>query len=92
MSKVVLEGYIDVPDADLDFVKTELPKHIELTREESGCLVFSVEQDKSNRNRFDVYEVFASQEAFDAHQDRVKSSRWGAITKNVQRNYCIRRT
>jgi autoinducer 2-degrading protein len=81
---------IEVPDADLDLVQSELPNHIALTLQEPGCLTFSVERDHEIGNRFKVYEVFASKEAFEHHQDRVKGSRWGVITKNVQRHYSIR--
>lgn len=90
MVKVILEGYIDVLESDLDSINLELVTHIELTRAEEGCLVFQVEQDKENNNRFNVYEEFVSKEAFEKHQERVKKSRWGSVTKNVQRNYNIK--
>ncbi len=89
MPEVVLQGYIEVPIEDLDLVQSELSNHIALTRAESGCVVFRVEQDIENSSRFNVYERFASQEAFEFHQQRVKNSRWGAITKNVARHYSI---
>jgi quinol monooxygenase YgiN len=38
MPKVILQGYIEVSDADLDLVQSELPHHIDLTRHEAGCL------------------------------------------------------
>lgn len=89
MPEVVLQGYIEVPIEDLDLVQSELSNHIALTRAESGCVVFRVEQDIENSSRFNVYEKFVSEEAFEFHQQRVKSSRWGAITKNVKRHYRI---
>ena len=89
MTKVVLEGFIEVPDDDLEIVKKELVNHIELTRKEKGCIVFNVEQDSLDRNRFNVYEEFESEEAFKSHQARVNSSKWGVVTKNVKRNYII---
>ncbi len=87
--KLILEGYIDVPESDLESVKLELVTHIALTQAEEGCLVFRIEQDKENNHRFNVYEEFVSEKAFEKHQERVKTSRWGSITKNVQRNYNI---
>lgn len=90
MKKVVLEGYIEVSDTDLEAVKKELPNHVELTRKEKGCLVFKVEQDNENQNRFNVYEEFDTQEAFTRHQKRIKSSQWGLIAKNAKRNYQIK--
>lgn len=89
MPKIILQGYIEVPDTDLDIVLSELPHHLELTRAEAGCLVFDVEQDPVRKTRFRVYEEFVSKEAFDLHQQRVKASAWGRITGNVQRHYTI---
>lgn len=86
-TKVILTGFIEVPRADLESVKAELATHIELTRNESGCLAFAVEEDPKQECRFIVYEKFVNQNAFAAHQHRVKKSRWAEITKNVQRKY-----
>lgn len=89
MSKIILKGYIEVSDEDLDVVMQELPNHIELTRAEAGCLVFNVTQDGENKNRFDVYEEFSDQEAFDQHQVRAGASYWAQVTANVARQYEI---
>jgi autoinducer 2-degrading protein len=89
VSKIILKGYILVPDADMDIVQNELIIHIELTRQESGCLVFEVLQDDSNANKFTVYEEFVSHKAFDNHQQRVKNSNWAKVTKRVERHYQI---
>lgn len=89
MSNVVLQGFIVVPDADLDAVTNALPRHCELTRQEPGCLVFKVTPDKTDPNRFDVYEVFASKAAFEAHQARIQQSDWGQVTAAVERHYQI---
>ncbi len=89
MPKVILQGYIIVPDSSLEKVEEELAKHIELTRKESGNLIFEVTTDVKNHNRFTVYEEFVSQDAFDSHQQRVKGSRWGEVTTDVERHYEI---
>ncbi|MDO6594360.1 putative quinol monooxygenase [Neptuniibacter sp. 1_MG-2023] len=89
MPKVILQGFILVPDSDLERVKRELPKHEKLTLEESGCLVFMVTPDLVNRNKFNVYEEFVSRMAFDHHQARVRSSIWGEVTQGVERHYQI---
>lgn len=89
MSKVVLKGYILVPNIDLEILKQELVTHIELTRQELGCLVFDISQDKSNASKFIVYEEFVDKYAFDKHQQRVKDSKWGNVTKSVERHYQV---
>lgn len=42
MPKIILKGYIIVPNEDLEAVKTALLTHIKLTKNESGNLVFKV--------------------------------------------------
>lgn len=91
MSKIIVEGYILVSEEDMEIVETELPIHADLTKKEHGCITFNVTKDKVDRHRFNVYEVFSSAKAFEYHQHRIKSSRWGAITKNVVRHYQVKR-
>ena len=89
MPKVTLSGHIEVPANDLEAVLAELPNHIALTYQEAGCLVFTVTRDAGNPQRFDVYEEFTDQAAFDKHQARVKASHWGVVTQNVKRFYTV---
>ena len=89
MIKVILQGYIEVPESELDAVTSELPNHIALTLAEVGCLVFTVKQDLQLTGRFHVYEEFINQDAFDKHQQRVKASKWGSVAQNVSRHYQI---
>ncbi|MDO6569287.1 antibiotic biosynthesis monooxygenase [Alteromonas sp. 1_MG-2023] len=89
MAKVILQGFIVVPDSDLEVIKRELVTHKSLTLKEAGCLTFTVTPDENNHNKFIVYEEFINQTAFDIHQARVKSSKWGDVTKNVERHYQI---
>ena len=70
-------------------MQNELIEHEKLTQQESGCITFKVTQDLGNINRFNVYEEFIDQKAFERHQLRVKNSKWGKVTTNVQRHYQI---
>ena len=63
--------------------------HTKLTKAEPGCLIFRVSPDANNPNKFEVYEEFINQTAFDHHQSRVRKSNWGKVTKHVQRHYQI---
>ncbi|CAM4388221.1 putative quinol monooxygenase [Vibrio agarivorans] len=89
MGKVILKGIIEIPFDQLESVRVCLPQHIQLTREERGCVVFDVVVRPNNPCCYDVYEEFISRAAFDAHQQRVKASRWGKVTKQVIRDYQI---
>jgi len=89
LAKVILQGFIVVPESDLEAVKSELILHKRLTLKEVGCLTFTVTPDEVNPHKFIVYEEFVNQTAFDNHQARVKSSKWGKVTNNVERHYQI---
>jgi len=89
LQKIILQGHIIVPEADLTIVKDALANHIKLTKAEPGCLVFNVTVNSLNPNKFDVYEEFCNQECFTHHQRRVKQSVWGQVTQNVERFYQI---
>lgn len=87
---MVLKGFVIVPSEDLDVVRKELPIHIENTRQEKGCLIFSVIQDQEDKNRFNVHEEFHDEESFLYHQDRVKNSHWGKVSANIKRHYRVK--
>ena len=87
LSKVILKEYVLVADSDLEAVKRELESHIRLTRQEDGCIVFDVSQDSENKNRFNVYEEFSSQEAFELHQQRAGSTEWGKVSSKLEKHY-----
>ena len=89
MTNLILSGYIEVPADILDAVRAELPRHIELTLAEDGCIVFKVEEDEETPGRFSVYEEFSSREAFELHQHRAAASRWGEVTAGATRHYSV---
>lgn len=90
MPKVILTGRIIVPDSDLDSVIAALPTHINLSRNEKGCLKFEVIQSAEDKNIFNVYEEFVDKASFQCHQKRVRDSAWGRISANAERHYEVR--
>jgi len=90
MKKIIVQGYILVPATILSDIEQELPVHIKNTRQETGCLTFEVTQNINQTTRFEVYEEFENQQAFDLHQNRVNISRWGELAKDAERHYTIR--
>lgn len=89
MPRILLEGHIVIPDSDLTKVLRELPTHVQLTRQEAGCLRFDVTQSPDAESVFLVFEEFADRAAFEAHQRRVESSVWGSVTSGVERHYQV---
>lgn len=86
---IVLTGYIDVPVSRLEAVRSALPDHIALTRAEPGCLSFHVEEDPNTAGRYNVSERFTDRVSFDAHQTRMKASRWATVTAGIPRHYTV---
>lgn len=90
MGKVFLTGYLEVPADRLEAVQAALPAHIALTRQEPGCLAFSVTRSPDDSTHFLVSETFTNQAAFEAHQQRTQTSNWARITAGLARHYSIR--
>ncbi|AIY00186.1 hypothetical protein ART_0587 [Arthrobacter sp. PAMC 25486] len=89
MDKTVLTGELlcDGPE-QLAAVVEHLPRHIELTRAEPGCLSFEVAQ-TDDPFVWDVSERFQDAVAFELHQARVAASEWGCATAGIKRNYSV---
>jgi quinol monooxygenase YgiN len=87
MTRIVLTGYILVPEADLEAVKQALPEHIKNTLAESGCIFFEITPDNKDPCRFNVHEVFKDKASFEHHQERAADSEWGSISARVARYY-----
>jgi quinol monooxygenase YgiN len=88
-NKIYLSGYLDVPAERWDAVMDALPKHIELTMAEAGCISFDVKPCPDTANRLLVAEAFEDQAAFDFHQARNKASVWFQTTLGIARHFNI---
>lgn len=75
-------------DAETAALLRHLPRHVELTRAEAGCLHFDVEPTEDPRV-WTVSGLFVDQAAFDAHQARVRTSEWGQATSGIARDCVI---
>lgn len=85
-----LSGTMTVAASALEAVRTALPEHIRLTREEPGCRVFMVEE--RGEGVFYVREEFASEADFHLHQQRIKGTEWSRVTADAVRDYRTWRT
>jgi len=89
MPRIQLTGtLICANEEQAAIVVSHLPRHIELTRAEAGCVRFDVTS-TADPLVWDVAELFATEEAFRAHQERVAASEWGAATAGIERKYTI---
>lgn len=63
----VIAHYRTSPE-QVEEVRTLLVHHSAVSEKESGCLTFDVHQDLEDPTRFALYEVYTSQDAFEAHR------------------------
>ncbi|WP_231476127.1 VOC family protein [Rhodococcus sp. UNC23MFCrub1.1] len=77
-------------DAESAVVSECLPRHVELTRAEPGCVSFDVQQ-SDDPLVWQVDEYFTDDAAFARHQERVSSSEWGGRTAGIERRYVVER-
>jgi quinol monooxygenase YgiN len=66
-------------------VRRLLPAHVGATRNEPGCLSFSVIETSPLVWRVD--EAFVDRAAYEAHQARAAASEWSKATVQLVRNY-----
>jgi quinol monooxygenase YgiN len=89
--KIELRGRLICGNAaEAQRVRDLLPEHIALTRAEPGCIHFEVVQSEDPLV-WTVFEQFAGEDDFAAHQARVKASTWGQGTLGIKRDYMISR-
>lgn len=84
-----LTGTLTCPTKDdLKIVETHLPEHTRLSREEPGCLTFTVIQ-TADPLVWQLDETYVDQAAFDAHQARNRASVWWAKSQFLIRDFKI---
>ena len=84
---VAMEGRLICADAAQMMVALSLlPDHVGLSRAEAGCLRFDLWQD-DDPLIWHLSELFASEEAFAAHQARTKTSEWGSGSGDIRRDF-----
>ncbi len=87
MTKVLLTGTMTCAPSEVEDVLALMDEHIRKTRAEPGCLEFELWQDELTPTRFHVNEVFVSEVAFEAHQDRTQRSDWFRVTHHMSRDF-----
>ncbi len=88
MPKVILKGFILVPEEELETVKSALPIHMRLTKSEAGCLVFQVVENLTTRCAL----MCTKSLQIEIRLSTINLSqrfRLGRVTVNVERHYEI---
>lgn len=64
---VILTATVRAKEGEEEAVKEALLSLVAPTRQEPGCLCYNLHQSKTETGRFMFYEIWANQEALDAH-------------------------
>ncbi|WP_345373434.1 putative quinol monooxygenase [Frondihabitans cladoniiphilus] len=89
MNEIHLTGLlVCTTEEERTAVERHLPDHVELTRDEPGCVSFDVVP-TDDPLVWSVEERFVDQAVFELHQRRVSSSVWGRATAGIERRYSI---
>lgn len=67
MTQLTIIANITAHPEQIDFVKAELVKLIEVTRAEAGCINYDLHQDINNPAHFMFYENWQTRELWQAH-------------------------
>ena len=67
MTKLTIVANIKANEDQIDLVKTELLKLIDITRAEEGCIKYDLHQDNENPSHFLFYENWESRDLWQAH-------------------------
>lgn len=85
MSKLTILANIVAKADQVEFVKSELLKLIELTKAEQGCLDYNLHQDNENPAHFMFYENWQSCEMWQHHMDADYMAAYGkAVDDSVE--------
>ena len=80
--RVIARFYIK--KESIEIFKKEAEKIIKKTRNEKGCLFYSLFQDVSSPGEFLFYEEYASQDALDIHSNSEHLKTFRTIVSNMQ--------
>jgi len=86
MARLTIVANIMAKPNQIEVVKTELRKLIDVTRAEEGCINYDLHQDNENPAHFMFYENWVSRELWQAHMsnkhfDDYSKATEGAIEK-----------
>ncbi|MCM0622056.1 putative quinol monooxygenase [Nocardioides bruguierae] len=86
---VVLRGTLTAPDAQVaTLVETHMPRHVELSLAEPGCLHFEVTPAAAPLT-WELSERFVDTAAFRAHQARGAASEWATVSALLSEDFRI---
>ncbi len=83
MSKLTIVANIKANPDQIDLVKAELEKLIDITRAEDGCINYDLHQDNENPAHFMFYENWESRELWQTHMSAPHLAAYMAATEGA---------
>jgi quinol monooxygenase YgiN len=80
VEKLTIVANVTAKADQIDRVKAELKKLIDVTRAEEGCINYDLHQDNENPAHFLFYENWASHELWEAHMNNQHLKNYMAAT------------
>jgi len=83
VSKIYLFVSVDIRPGKYDEFLQKLTTHVETIRREEGCLEISLFTEGENRDQLHLWEVWSSQETWNAHMENENSAQWRITSQNL---------
>lgn len=87
--KLTIIGQIYAKSDQIDLVKSELEKLIDITRAEAGCVQYDLHQDNDNPAHFLFYENWDSRELWQTHMNNQHLKDYMASTEGAVENFTL---
>ncbi|WP_170558285.1 putative quinol monooxygenase [Ruegeria atlantica] len=89
MSKLTIVANIKANPDQIDLVKAELEKLIDITRAEDGCINYDLHQDNENPAHFMFYENWESRELWQTHMSAPHLAAYMAATEGAVAEFTL---
>lgn len=89
MTALTIVANIIAKKDNIDVVKSELIKLVEMTLPEEGCITYDLHQGLENQAHFMVYEIWESHELWQAHNESKHLTAFVAETKGAFEQFTV---
>lgn len=89
MAKLTIVAHIRAKSDQIDLVKAELLKLIDITRAETGCINYDLHQDNDDPAHFLFYENWESRELWQTHMNNKHLKDYMAATDGAVEDFTL---
>lgn len=89
MATLTIVAIIKARADQIDLVKTELEKLIDISRAEEGCINYDLHQDNEEPAHFKLYENWESRELWQVHMNKQHLKEYMAATDSAVEEFTV---